>query len=214
MTVPDLLEQTLLRLLHALDHLLARYAAGEIVGVGQQAAFARDFFDVSGQHIVVQQAGDDLLGGQALRNGELMRHHAAFDDGRDHVAHAGVRLELIFAGLEILTRLEREHAANKHPRLIDDAVAHQHIGNVADAGAARNIDNAVLRQRPGSIEPLLADHKRHGGYDRRQDEETDDGVADDDKRMPRSLGAACRHLDSIRLQRGSRAARREVFRIF
>ena len=33
--------QTLLRLLHVLDQLLARHAAREIVGVGQQAAFAR-----------------------------------------------------------------------------------------------------------------------------------------------------------------------------
>jgi hypothetical protein len=65
-----------------------------------------------------------------------VRHHAAFDDGCDHVAQAGVRLELVFAGLEILTRLEREHAADKHPGLIDDAITNEDIGNVADAGTA------------------------------------------------------------------------------
>ena len=164
------LTQALLRLLHALDHLLAGHAAIEIVGIGQQAAFARNFFDVAGQHVVVQQARDDLLGGQALRNGELMRHHAALDDGRDDVAQAGMGLELIFAGLEILTRLEREHAANEDPGLIDNALAHQDIGDIADAGAARDIDDAILGQRPGRIETLLADDKRDGGHDRRQNE--------------------------------------------
>ena len=113
--VPDVLKQVLLCLLHALDDLLAGDAAGEIVRVGEQAPFARDFLDVPGQDVVVQEARDDLLGGQAFRDGELMRHHPALDDGRHHVAQAGVRLELIFAGLEILARLEQEHAADEHP---------------------------------------------------------------------------------------------------
>ena len=131
-TVPDFLDHALLRLLHALDHLLARDAAGEVVGVGQQRALARDFLDVAGQDVVLQEPRDDLLGGQTLRNGELVRHHAALDDGGDHVAQAGVRLELVFAGLEILARLEHQHAADKDPGLIDDAFAHQHVGDVAE----------------------------------------------------------------------------------
>ena len=158
-TVPDFLEHALLRLLHALDHLLARHAASEIVGIGQQAAFARDFLDVAGQYVVVQQARDDLLGGQTFRDGELMRHHAALDDGRDHVAQAGMGLELVFAGFEILARLEREHAADEDPGLVDDALAHQHIGDIADAGAARDIDDAVLGQRSGRVETLLAERQ-------------------------------------------------------
>ena len=123
-------------------------------------------------------------------NSELMRHDAALDDGRDHIAQAGMRLELIFAGLEIFARLERQHAANKDPGLIDDALAHQHVGNVADAGAARDIDDAILGQRAGSVKTLLAKHQRGASYDRRQDEQSDDGVADDNKRMPRPFGAA------------------------
>ena len=126
--IPDFLEHALLRLLHALDHLLAGHAAIEIVGIGQQAAFARDFLDVAGQYVIVQQARDDLLRGQSLRNRELMRHHATFDDGRHDVAQAGMGLELVFAGFEVVARLEREHAADKDPGLVDNAVAHQHIG--------------------------------------------------------------------------------------
>ena len=60
-----------------------------------------------------------------------------------------MRLEFVFAGLEILARLEHEHAADEHPGLIDDAFAGQDIGNVAHAGAVRDIDDAILRQRTG-----------------------------------------------------------------
>ena len=156
---------------------------------------------------------DDLLRGQAFGNGDLMRHHPAFDYGRDHVAHAGVRLELILAGLETLARLEHEHAADEHPRLIDDAVAHQHIGDVADAGTARDIDDAVLTKRPRCIETLLAEYERDAGHDGHQHEKADDRVADDDERIPRAFGAACRHFDSVRFEGRSRAARRNGFGI-
>ncbi len=80
----------------------------------------------------------------------------------------------------------KAHASNEHPRLIDDALVHQHVGDIADAGAARNIDDAVLRRRPRSFKPLLADDKRDTGHDRRQHEDADDGIADYDKRMPRT----------------------------
>ena len=46
---------------------------------------------------------------------------------------AGMRLELIFAGLEILARLEHQHAADEDPGLVDDAFAVEHIGDVAHA---------------------------------------------------------------------------------
>ena len=54
--VPDLVQQALLRLLHALNHLLAGDAAREIIGVGQQTAFAGNFLDVAGQDVVLAQA--------------------------------------------------------------------------------------------------------------------------------------------------------------
>ena len=122
-----------MRLLHALDDLLARHAAGEFVGLRQQRAFARDFLDLAGQRVVLQKPGDDLLGGQPLGDGERVLHHLVFDDGIDHVGKAGVLGELIFAVLEIAARLEHEHAADEHLGLIDHAFAHQQIGNVADA---------------------------------------------------------------------------------
>ena len=86
--VPDFLQRALLRLLHALDHLLAGHAAREIVGIGQQTAFGRYFLDVAGQHVVGQQSRDDLLGRQTFRNADLVRHHFALDDGRHDVAQA------------------------------------------------------------------------------------------------------------------------------
>ena len=86
-----------MRLLHALDHLLARHAAGEFVGLRQQRALARDFLDLAGEHVVLQQAGDDLLGGQPFGDGERVLHHLAFDDGVDHVGEARVLGELVFA---------------------------------------------------------------------------------------------------------------------
>ena len=36
-----------------------------------------------------------------------------------------MRRELIFAGLELVARLEREHAADEHPGLVDHAFALQ-----------------------------------------------------------------------------------------
>src|SRR5690242_20013313 len=50
--VPNLVQQALLRLLHALNHLLAADAAREIIGVGQQTALARNFLDVASQDVV------------------------------------------------------------------------------------------------------------------------------------------------------------------
>ena len=61
--------------------------------------------------------------------------------------------------LRSLARLEREHAADEHPGLVDDAFALQQIGDVADAEAARDIDDLVVRQRARRLEALLADDK-------------------------------------------------------
>ena len=73
-----------------------------------------------------------------------MRHNATVDNGRHDVAQAGMGLELVFAGLEVVARFEREHAADKDPGLVDNPLAHQHIGNVANAGAARDIDDPIV----------------------------------------------------------------------
>ncbi len=143
-----------------------------------------------------------------------MRHHPAVDDGGDDVAQARVRLELILAGLEVLARLEDENAADEHPRLLDDAFTGEHVGDIANAGAVRNVDDAVGRQRARRVEALLADHQADAGGDRRQHEQADDRVADDHERIACAFGAACRHFDLIGLQRGARTARRYALRIF
>ena len=57
-----------LRLLHALDHLLARGAAAEVIAFRQKASFARHVLDVAGENVAVQQARDDLLGRQPFGN--------------------------------------------------------------------------------------------------------------------------------------------------
>src|SRR5437763_13716574 len=88
-SLPYVAHEPLLRLAHALDHLLAREAAMEMVAVGQKAAFPRDVLDIAGEDVVVEKARDDLLGSQAFGNGELMLHRLAFDDGFHHVLHAG-----------------------------------------------------------------------------------------------------------------------------
>src|SRR5215472_2669990 len=212
MTIPDFLDYALLSLLHALDHLLAGHTAIEVVGVGQQAAFERDFFDVAGQDVVVQQARDDLLGGQSFRNRQLMRHYATLDDGRDDIAQAGMGLELIFAGLEILARLERKYATEKDPGLVDYSVAQQYVGNIANAGAARDVDDFIRSERTWSIEALLAGHQRERRDHRDQNKQSDDRVTDDDKRIPRPLGAAAwRHFDRVVFDGGAWTARRQVF---
>src|SRR6202171_4314233 len=77
--------QPLLRRLHALNDLLAADAARVIIGVGQQAALARDFLDVAGEDVVLQQSCDDLLGGQTFGKADLMRDDLAIDDGRNDV---------------------------------------------------------------------------------------------------------------------------------
>ena len=67
-----------------------------------------------------------------------------------------MRFELVLAGLEALARLENEHAADEHPGLIDHAFPGQDIGDIAHAGAMRNVDDTILLQRTGRLEALVA----------------------------------------------------------
>ena len=124
-----------------------------------------------------------------------------------------MRLELVFAGLETLARLEHEHTADEHPWLIDHAFAVEHIGDIAHAGAMRNVDDAILRQRTRRLETLITDEEHDAGQNRQQHENADDGVADDDERMPRARRAAGRHFDRVGFDRRSRAPRHDALRI-
>src|ERR1700755_2526690 len=100
--LPDFMQQALLRLLHALNHLLAGNPAREVVSVRQQAALARNLLDVAGQYVVLHQACANLLSGESLWNADLVGYYFAFDDRGDYVAHTGMRLKFVLAGLEIL----------------------------------------------------------------------------------------------------------------
>ena len=84
--LPDFPDQPVLRLSHALDHLLARESTVEMVAVRQKAAFPRHVLDIAGENVALQQARDDLLRRQSLGNGELVLHHFPFHDRLHHVA--------------------------------------------------------------------------------------------------------------------------------
>src|SRR5262249_27299407 len=111
--IPYFPHQAVLRLAHALEHLLAREAAVEMVAVRQQAAFPRDILDVAGETLVPKQPRDYFLGCQALGNSELVLHYFSFEDRFHHVFHAGPLGEEIFPSLEFRARLEREHTADE-----------------------------------------------------------------------------------------------------
>ena len=206
--LPDFAQHALLRLLHALDHLVARRAAREFIGLRQQRALARHFAHRTGEDLVVCQTGDDLLGGQAFGNRDGMLHHLALDDGADDVAQIGVLLEQIFAGLQFGAGLEREHRADEHPAAgIDHAFALQLLGDVALAGAGRDVDDLVFREGAGCFQRLPAIDIHAPGPDHRDDDDGDDGVAGDHERVARAVGALRRRRYLLRLQRGARAPR-------
>jgi hypothetical protein len=142
-----------------------------------------------------------------------MRDDLAVDDGRYHVAQAGVRAELIFARLEIFPRFENKYATDKYPGLIDDAFTVKYIGDIAYPGAVRDIDNPVLWQRSRRIELLVADVKQSAGQNCKQYKQAENGIANDDKRVPRALRSPWRHIDRIRLERRSRATWRQAFTV-
>ena len=145
--LPDLLQHAAMRLLHALDRLLARRAAREIVGLRQQRAFLRDLADIAGEEIDLGEPRDDLLGGQPFGNREGVLHHLALDDRLDRLAQGDLLGELVLAVFQVLARLEHQHAADEHPRLVDDVLARQQIGDLAQAEPARNIDDLLAIER-------------------------------------------------------------------
>ena len=116
-------------------------------------------------------------------DGEGVLHHLAFDDGVDHVGKLALFGELIFAVLELAARLEHDHAAHENVWLIDHAFALQQVGNVPNAETARNIDDLVLGERTGRLEPLLADEQAGADRDGDHHEQREDRISDDHERM-------------------------------
>ena len=216
--LPDLAHQPVLRLAHALDELFTREAAIEVIAVRQQASFARDILDVAGENVALQQPGDDLLGRQAFRNGQLMLHHLAVDDGLDHVADAGMLLEEIFAGLQSAARFECEHSAREnHAMLVDHAFVLKQVGDVHHPRTRRDGDDLVLQQRPRRFETALAEHDRAAARQQCQNEQGENRIADDDQRVARTPRRSLRDCGArwqrhvLGLERGARAARGNAF---
>jgi hypothetical protein len=212
LALPDFLHHAPLRLLHALEHLLARGAAGEQVGFRQQRALARDVADVAGENVAFQQTLHDLARSQPLRHGEGVLHHLALDDGVDHVVRACVLGELIFAVFQLVARLEQQRAGHEQVGPVDHALAHQQVGSVADA-AARDVDDLLLFERAGQIEPLLADHEGDADRNRQHENDGEDRIARDDDGIAPARGAPRRHRHVLGLQRGARTARRNRPRV-
>src|SRR5262249_14443437 len=152
-------------------------------------------------------AGDDLLRGQALRDGDLMLDHLPFDQSVDDVVQACLPAKHVLAVFELVTRLERDHPAHEHPGLVDDALALQELGDVLDAEPARDVDDAVAIEGTGRFEALLAGSKRKAADDGHQHEDRQNGVADDDDGMAGTAGASERLENAFGLERSARTAR-------
>ena len=69
-TVPDLVHQPGLVVLHLLQELVAGHAARNTIGLRQQHALAGNLANLTGQKLRLVQALDDLFAGQALGNGD------------------------------------------------------------------------------------------------------------------------------------------------
>ncbi|AHY51088.1 hypothetical protein BJS_03936 [Bradyrhizobium japonicum SEMIA 5079] len=191
-----------MRLLHALDHLIARGPARELVGLGQQRAFTRQLADAAGEDVVVGQPRHDLLGGQAFRDRDGMLHHLALDDGGDDVAQGGVFLERILTRLEVRARLQRGDAGDEHPGIdVGHAFPVQRLGDVALAGPLRDVDDLVFLQRPRRLEQLPAVIVDAAGAEHGDQQKGDDGVADDHEGIARPVRSPRRRRNLFGLQR-------------
>src|ERR1700730_2343034 len=212
--LPDLPQQPILRLPHTLDHLLTGEAPIEIVAVGQKTALSRNLFHVPGKDLVIQKTRYDLLGSKAFRNGDLVLHHFALGDCLDDITQAGMRGEEILPSLEVRSCIEREHAAEKdQPMVLDDPFLGEQISDVHYAGAGRDRDDLVLRQRSRGLQPALAHDDCPTPDDQNQDEKGHKGIADDDHRATRPPGrphGTGTTPSTARLQGRTRAARRDA----
>jgi hypothetical protein len=107
-----------------LNHLLAGKTAIEVIAIRQETSFPRNFSDVSGKDIVVQETRNDLLGCEAFGNRELVLYHPAIDNGLDDVTQACLLGEKVFASLEVGSGIERKHGRDEYqPMLFDDPFA-------------------------------------------------------------------------------------------
>src|SRR5262245_19243239 len=203
---PHLLNGAPLRLLHASDHLLARGATGEPIGLRQQGSLLGDLLHGPAAAVAFAHAREDLLRREALRQGDLVLDLLALDQGVDHVAQARLTLELVLAIFELVARPERDHAALEDPGLVDDTLALEEVGDVADTEATRDVNDTVGLERTGRLEAVLAGGDRRAPEDGREDDDRQDRIADDDDRVTGPPGGPPRLRKAFGLERGARAA--------
>src|SRR5712691_7765615 len=98
-----------------------------------------------------------------------MLHHFAIDDCIDHVMQARLLGELILAEPQVVMRLRQHGAHHKGPRVINDALSEQEVGNIANAEARRNIDYFLLLEWAGGFKTLLGDYEQNSACNRYQD---------------------------------------------
>ncbi len=149
--LPDLVDQALLRRAHLGDDLGAVGAAGELVGIGAQAALRRQFGrKIAFEHRIGGKPLEHLLDRQAFRKGQPNRGSTCrIREGGD-LLHRGARLDLVFAGLQGLTVLQiggRDIAVNAS--VGDDAIALEVVGDLGEASAAAHDEIGVRRERTG-----------------------------------------------------------------
>src|SRR4051812_24643207 len=131
-----------------------------------------------------------------------MLHHLALDDGGNDVAQGRVLLERGFTGLEVRTRLQRSDAGNECPRIdVGHAFPVQRLGDVALAGALRDVDDLVFLQRSRRLEHLSAVIVHAARTDHRNQQEGDDGVADNHEGIARAVRSLRRRRDLLGLER-------------
>src|SRR3984957_4705123 len=83
-------------------------------GPRQQAAFTRNSADIAAEHVAIQQKLHGLLGGEAFRHRDRVLDDLALHHRLQHVAHAGMLGEEVFAELQLGAGLEGENAADEN----------------------------------------------------------------------------------------------------
>ena len=187
--LPDPCQGAVAGAAHALDHRHALGAAGELVGIGQQRAFGRNFANLADQDFILLQALDDLLAGQPFGNGEFVQDRLALDQEVHDVAHAGMFGKQVLAGLELVAGLGQEHAGEKQRGVVDDAFALQASRNLAQGLAPGHDDRAGLNQRPRRLELLLGDEENCARHHEQENHQTDQPVEQHGERV-----SMCAHV--------------------
>ena len=131
------------------------------------------------------------------------------NDDVDDVAQARAPREHVFAELELVARAAHQDAADEHDRLLDHALALQQVGDVAHAEVLGNVDGLVAIERTRRFKPVLAGRNRDPADQRRQQDQGEDCASSHDERVARPRRGPLGLRQTLGLECGARAARRE-----